>query len=100
MATITISIKLTDEMQAIALKNFNEMSKRSLNANVDGYPLAYSIEPKAEGESDLQFGERAMKTIIFNTIKANSLRTDRLRHETEKDAIKEISHNIPDKLLT
>ena len=100
MATITISFEINDAMQIVLLENFNEITDRKLQANVDGYPLNYTIEPKGEEENNLVFGKRCIKEIVLNTVKANALRTDSLRYNTEHDAIEEIAENISDNLLT
>lgn len=100
MATITISYEITDEMQVILLQNFNELAERNLSINVDGYPIPCNIEPKTDEENNLQFGKRVIKEIVFNTVKANALRTDRYRYNTEHEALEPITENISEDLLT
>lgn len=100
MATITLKFDVTDDNQVYLLKNFNEMAERNISININGYPLNLNIEPKAKDENNLQFGHRVINQIILITIKANAQYTDRLRKNAEVDAIKEISDNIPDNLLT
>lgn len=100
MATIEIKIKVTDEQQIVLLKNFNEMTERSLKAGVNGYNKGYSIDEKGENENNLVFGTRCIKKIVSNAVKANALYTDRLRQQAEIALIEPIDEDISDDLLT
>ena len=59
----------------------------------------FSIDPKADGENNIEFGERFLKELGIASLRMVDLKEDTDRYKAEVDALTPPASDVPDDIL-
>jgi hypothetical protein len=99
MADVNLTITIPDAYVQRTLDAFNGLAERDIRLKVDYQTMNLNFDQKDEAENNIQFGQRVIRQSILHLIKLYELDKDFKRFTSEKDAITEVSIDVPEDLL-
>ena len=79
---------------------FNNAAGKSCYISVNNENIFFDISEKQVGETDLQYGQRVLRELGRNYMRASELNTDRDRYKTDLETITPPGEDVPADIFT